>query len=101
MTVERGATEGEAHDRLRDAIRDCTLALWDRRITSGEDEEGYMATTRPEVERGVLVDYVVVAVFDSGTDDHTVNATLRTDGLCASYRQVGLLSQALHDLGGA
>jgi hypothetical protein len=97
MSAERRAEE-EAHDVLRSAIRTAALAQWDRRIAQGADGSVDLAETRPEVEAGVLVDYVVMAVFDSGADTHTVGAILRTDGQCAQYRTVGLLQQALDDV---
>jgi hypothetical protein len=94
------AAERDAHDHLREAIRAASLAMWDRRLANAEDDEerDTLTETRPEVEGGLLVDYVVVAVFDSGSDDHTVTAVLRTDGQCAQHRTRGLLSQALADL---
>jgi hypothetical protein len=94
------AAERDAHDVLRDAIRTTSLAMWDRRIERAEDDEARdaLTETRPEVQGGLLVDYVVVAVYDSGSDDHTVTAVLRTDGQCARHRTRGLLSQALADL---
>jgi hypothetical protein len=97
VSAERRAEE-EAHDVLRSAIRTAALAQWDRRMAQGFDADGNLAETRPEVEAGVLVDYVVMAVFDSGADTHTVSAVLRTDGQCAQYRTVGLLRQALDDV---
>lgn len=93
MGVETG--EREAHEQLRDAIRTASLAHWDRVIGSDRDDEGYLAETRPEVERGVLVDYVVVAVFDSGSDNHVVTSVLRTDGSCSPHRVLGLLHLGL------
>lgn len=96
MTAETQA-ESAAHDTLRDAIRQATLAQWDRRIAADMDDTGVLADTRSEVEAGILVDYVIVAMYDSG-QDHTVSAVLRTDGECAQYRTVGLLQQALHDV---
>lgn len=104
MTTARRAEEN-AHDTLRDAIRAASLTLWDRRRAEAEaeadvDEDFELdvwTSTRSEVETGVLVDYVVVAVFDSGSDSHTVSSILRTDGKCASYRTVGLLQQGVHD----
>lgn len=95
-SAERTADRA-AHDVLRDAIRAAVLTLWDLRMGE-EDADSHFAETRPEVERGVLVDYAVVAVFDSGDDTHTVDAVLRTDGLCASYRTLGLLTQGMHSL---
>lgn len=95
MTPER-SREQDAHDNLRDHIRRAALAQWDRRLANGDDDT--LSETRPEVESGILVDYVIVATFDSGSDDHTVSAVLRTDGQCAQYRTRGLLSQALADL---
>ena len=53
--------------------------------------------TQPEVLGGILVDYVAVAVFDSG-QEHTVTAVLRTDGECPQYRTAGLLQHVLADL---
>lgn len=99
MTPERRAQE-VAHDTLRAAIRQASLTQWDRRIAKEDDpdERLMLAETRAEVEAGVLIEYVVVAVFDSGSDDHDVTATLRTDGQAAQYRTVGLLHQALQDI---
>jgi hypothetical protein len=90
-----------AHDDLRDAIKCSTLAMWDRIIADPETNDEARAnrvTARPEVEAGVLVDYVVAAVFDSGSDDHDVSVILRTDGRCSRYRTLGLLSMAIEDL---
>lgn len=94
------AAERDAHNDLRTAIRAATLTQWDRRLDQADDDESreLLTETRPEVESGLLVDYVVVAVYDSGSDDHTVTAVLRTDGQCAQHRTRGLLSQALADL---
>jgi hypothetical protein len=94
------AAERDAHDHLRDTIRATSLAMWDRRLSNAEhdEERDTLTETRPEVEGGLLVDYVVVAVFDSGSDDHTVTAVLRTDGQCAQHRTVGLLRQGLADV---
>ncbi len=90
-----------AHDVLRDAIRAASLAMWDRRRADPDiDDDGALASTRSDMERGFLLDYAVVAVFDNGGDEHTTSACLRTDGLCASYRTVGVLTQALHDIQG-
>lgn len=94
------SAERAAHEDLRTAICAASLEQWDRRMADGQDGSGDLAETRPEVQTGVLVDYVVVAVFDSGADTHTVTAVLRTDGQCAQYRTVGLLQQALADLTG-
>jgi len=89
--------EMTAHDVLRTVIRDAALATWDRK-TADSDEQEECRELRAEIESGVLVDYVTVVVFDSGSDDHSVVMTLRTDGQCASYRTVGLLTQALDGL---
>lgn len=99
MTPLRRA-ERATHEELRDAIRRAALVQWDCRIDEDEDDESkdLLRETRPEVESGVLVDYVVVAVFDSGSDDHDVKSVLRTDGRCAAYRVHGLLSIAQADL---
>lgn len=97
MSAERRAEEA-AHDVLRDAIRTASLAQWDRQIADGGYDSESLTETRPEVAGGVLVDYVVMAVFDSGAGAHTVASVLRTDGLCSKHRTVGLLKQALHDV---
>jgi len=89
--------EMTAHDDLRAALRNAALATWDRKTAEAEDPQEW-SELRPEIESGVLVDYVTVASFDSGNDDHSVVMTLRTDGQCASYRTVGLLTQALDSL---
>lgn len=96
MTTER-QVENQAHEVLRDAIRDAALAKWDRQMATADDTE-LLAETRPEIAAGVLVDYVVVAVFDSGHQDHDVSVVLRTDGHCSQYRTVGLLDQGVHDV---
>lgn len=99
MTPERRAQEA-AHDALRAAIRQASLTQWDRHMAKEDDpdELRILAESRAEVEAGILIEYAVVAVFDSGSDDHTVTATLRTDGMAAQYRTVGLLHQALQDI---
>ncbi len=100
MTPERIA-EQKAHDELRDALRKVGVAQFQRMLTEGQDDDDVdttvFAETLLEVEGGVLVDYVTVAVYDSGSDDHTVTVISRTDGKCAQYRTVGLLTQALED----
>lgn len=97
MSQER-AHERAEHEKLRDAIRATALSCWDRRAAETEDMDAVelLRETRAEVQTGVLVDYVVVGVFDSG-QDHNVTAVLRTDGSCSHYRTVGLLAHALAD----
>ena len=92
--------EDKAHDVLRDAIRAAALALWDRRAVDDADDEDALAEledARPVVEQGLLLDYVVVAVFDNGNRDFSLNVILRTDGKAARYRVDGLLIDALAD----
>lgn len=85
--------EDEVHVQLRAVIRSASLAQADRLVAEGKDED-----SRADVERGMLVDYVVVAVFDSGDEDSNVMITIRTDGKCSRHRVVGMLGTALNDL---
>jgi hypothetical protein len=94
--VSARAAELEAHEALREAIRCCALAQYDRRVE--EDPDAAAPELRDAYERVVLVDYAVVASFDDLISDHTVTVTLRTDGKCAAYRTLGLLHQAAADL---
>ncbi len=100
MTPERHA-EQAAHDELRDVLRKVGVAQWRRQLAEGSQDEDFdgstLVETLPEIQTGILVDYVTVAIYDSGNDAHTVTVISRTDGKCAQYRTVGLLAQALED----
>ncbi len=96
--VTARAVELEAHEALREAIRRCAVAQYDRRVE--EDPDDTDPEVREKLERtAVLVDYVVVACFDDLGSDRTVTSIIRTDGKCAAYRVFGLLEEAALDMG--
>jgi len=96
VSVERKA-EQDAHEALRDTIRAAALATTDRRAADEPDDID--PEYRDGLATGVIVDYIVVAVFDNGSDVHDFAVVLRTDGKAAHYRMRGILATAFEDLG--
>lgn len=95
--------ERNTHETLRVAIRDAALAKADRHIAeaaadANDAAAGLWREHRDNLRVALLIDYAVATAFDGGSDT-TMAVVLRTDGMCAQHRTLGLLHQALTDVG--